>query len=95
MERRACDRAGLGLTTAPYLPGVNVPSPNVSFSIETPTDARELRAYQQNMIAVVRKNPELFELIKQRSELVKRYLAARRDQEIRRILEQRPAFDRR
>jgi hypothetical protein len=47
-------------------------------TIKTPTQPAELRAYQQNMVEVVRKHPELLDLVKQRNELVERYRAARR-----------------
>ncbi len=58
-----------GLTVAPYLSG----TPPV---IDTPTNPADLRAYQKNMVEVVRKHPELLELIKQRNQLVERYRAA-------------------
>ncbi len=45
-------------------------------SIETPSDPRELRAYQRNMVEVVRQHPELLELVKQRNALAERYRAA-------------------
>jgi hypothetical protein len=63
--------ADVGLYKVPYLDD----SPP---SIKTPTDAAELRAYQQNMVEVVRKHPELLELVKRRNALVERYLIARK-----------------
>jgi hypothetical protein len=75
VDRRSCGPASL-LAVVPYLDAPSyglTPARGVSLSVETPKDPAQLRAYQRNMVGVVRKHPELLELIKKRSELVERY----------------------
>lgn len=81
VERRLCEPAALVAARvnehgwlAFELP---IPADEMPVSIQTPTDPEELRAYQQNMVDVVRRHPELLELLKQRNELVVRYQAVR------------------
>lgn len=79
LERRDCGPASLALVRRDRVdPLSQRPNPRYeeTVSIEAPTDPGELRAYQQNMVDVVRKHPELLELVKQRNELVERYRAA-------------------
>jgi hypothetical protein len=83
VDRRYCGPA-VALVRMPYLE--SPPPVDFAVSIETPKDPDQLRAYQQNMVAVVREHPELLELIKKRSELVERYRAAQRQE-----IEARPA----
>jgi hypothetical protein len=52
-----------------------VPVDDARLSIETPSNPAELRAYQRNMVEVVRKHPELLDLVKERNALVERYKA--------------------
>lgn len=75
VDRRSCGPA-TALVKMPYLDALPR-LPDLSFTVETPKNPEQLRAYQQNMVDVVRKHPELLELIKERSELVERYRAAR------------------
>jgi secretin/TonB-like protein len=99
LDRRLCEPAAVvrSRTQAPWLTAQN---PSVlddgPVSIKTPTDPAELRAYQQNMVAVVSKHPELLELVKQRSALVERYRVAReekiRAREVHQPAVARPAF---
>lgn len=70
--------AGTGLFIVPWLESLQ----EAPVSIKTPTNPKQLRAYQQNMVEVVRKHPELLELVKQRSDLAERYRVAR-EQKIR------------
>jgi hypothetical protein len=74
VERRNCRPAGAGLTIVPWMGDAPI-------VIQTPTDPRELRAYQKNMVEVVRKHPELLELMRQRNQLVERYRAALQERE--------------
>ena len=81
VDRRVCEaaslatgplvRPGWGWFQLPYL--LN----DVPVSIQAPSDPEELRAYQQNMVNVVREHPELLDLVKKRNELAERYRAAR------------------
>ena len=87
VDRKSCGPAA-GFVIVPQhlepLPGLG----DQSFIVRTPTDPEQLRAYQQNMVEVVRKHPELLDLIKARSELVERYQAAQEQE----IAGRRPAF---
>lgn len=71
VDRRFCGPAS-ALRVVPYLDPLPVPT-DVTLTVEPPKDPAQLRAYQRNMVDVVRKHPELLELIKERSELVERY----------------------
>jgi hypothetical protein len=71
VDRRSCAPAS-ALRVVPYLDPLPLRT-DVTFTVETTKDPAQLRAYQRNMVDVVRKHPELLELIKERSELVERY----------------------
>jgi hypothetical protein len=77
VDRRLCQPAAL-VAAPPKVPFLAFPVAidEASVSIRTPTDPEELRAYQRNMVAVVREHPELLELVKQRNALVERYRLA-------------------
>jgi hypothetical protein len=81
VDRRECRPAGLTVVPWLALAGEVRSVAAASVAIQTPTDSRELRAYQKNMVEVVSKHPELLQLIKQRNQLVERYRAALQERE--------------
>jgi hypothetical protein len=82
VDRRLCKAASLAAGSLTRVPWMSYQLPlftnDVPVSIQAPTDPEELRAYQQNMVEVVRDHPELLDLVKQRNELAERYRAARK-----------------
>ncbi len=81
LDRRSCEPASLVSAPRSKIGWMSywgpVPTDDARLSIETPSDPAELRAYQRNMVEVVRKHPELLDLVKERAALVERYQAAR------------------
>jgi hypothetical protein len=80
LDRRLCEPASIVSGPRSQIGWLSywgpVPVDDARLSIETPRDPAELRAYQQNMVEVVRKHPELLDLVKERNALVERYKAA-------------------
>jgi len=82
LDKRLCEAASLAATSSVRARWGWYQLPlfkdDVPVSIQAPTDPKELRAYQQNMVEVVRQHPELLDLVKQRNELVERYRLAQK-----------------
>jgi hypothetical protein len=77
VDRRLCESASLAATSSVRTTWGWLPLDETPVSIQAPTDPEELRAYQRNMVEVVRKHPELLDLVRQRNELAERYRVAR------------------
>jgi hypothetical protein len=80
VDRRFCEPAALVTVPRSKVAWLSyqgsIANTEAPASVETPGDPAELRAYQRNMVEVVRRHPELLELVKERNALAERYRAA-------------------